>query len=983
MEKTLKKFPNTSSNGTGTFSDDLVGFQLVEGGGLTQGNFAFKTTITEKVNREFNIGSFSDPITLDSLNFASITESRIIIAKEFNVYPNFDLSEITKFNLYGSLSKRLSASVSKIINFFPAALEVYSLSYDFTNKNTAINCVYDSVENVTTFEVSVDNMNNPFGIDYSVNATRNLSLKENEVSYLRNLTTQYSNYSLFLNEVEYQVYFFTPSQSLYSGTIEFTIYGDPFSGQSYSNDTLIIRPNSYYSDKSFVEPFDEVEEFLLNRLIVPKYTATFQVPRQTDDGLTFIDTQNITWPLDGQWNLDIRTKGFENYLKTLNEVAISFDDSKTNLIARFLTTDAFKEFDTEDRKVNKMLTIYGRNFDEVKKYIDALAHMNSVNYIIKNDVPSQLLKNLAETLGWKTNISPATNEDLLDSIFKTTKPQFEGYSRNETPTELNYQYYRNLILNSAYLFNSKGTRKSIELLLRLIGAPEALIEFNENIYTAGQRINMGEFDKQYYNLNGGVYTEEIPIYDSQTYKIQGKTFSAYTSQVTDINAEIYRNEYPVNDLGFPKAPNDDEGFFFQKGAGWFELVKDHQSPQVINYTNSVFTGQNFNIQTQFEEFTYGQKYLDRYRNFPYMNHGFRLYRMPDNKKSWPVSDVGLRVGNGNSGYDAYYFTSDDRLIMNVKNIDLFLNPAQGLLYDVWSMSRKYNYPIPSSGLSAPYPQPGGADWTVINPKPSKQSFFEFAQTFWNNTINARDRLYSSDGKTSGYPALQAIFWQYLTSKQTIGIPNDNFTYRSMIDYVTGLGDYWIRLVEQMIPATTIWMGGIKYENSIFHRQKFAYRIQRGCYLIPVPCEPCSIDSQIFLNTCTDETISCSIYPWSNPSVTVQTFKDILYQTVTNYITSNSLTCDLNSLETDWYIDLRLDGNIVAKTYISTTYGLDGITNDFWKTNLELYVPPLSDQYLTYEINGDLLYVYNTGCFPMFENKQIQLNVGLDFKLNCS
>jgi len=67
----------------------------------------------------------------------------------------------------------------------------------------------------------------------------------------------------------------------------------------------------------------------------------------------------------------------------------------------------------------------------------------------------------------------------------------------------------------------------------------------------------------------------------------------------------------------------------------------------------------------------------------------------------------------------------------------------------------------------------------------------------------------------------------------------------MIEYVNGLGDYWIRLVEQMIPATTIWNTGVKYENSIFHRQKFVWRRQRGCEIIPVPCKPCELTTNLF------------------------------------------------------------------------------------------------------------------------------------------
>jgi hypothetical protein len=33
------RYPPAPPNSRGTFSDELVGFQLIDGGGLTQGNF--------------------------------------------------------------------------------------------------------------------------------------------------------------------------------------------------------------------------------------------------------------------------------------------------------------------------------------------------------------------------------------------------------------------------------------------------------------------------------------------------------------------------------------------------------------------------------------------------------------------------------------------------------------------------------------------------------------------------------------------------------------------------------------------------------------------------------------------------------------------------------------------------------------------------------------------------------------------------------
>jgi hypothetical protein len=486
---TIKKYTNPpqTPTGSGTFADNLVGFQLVQGGGLTQANFEFTESVTEKVNRQFLIGSFSDPITLDTLQIDNLAEARSIIAKNFTVYPNFDLTNVTNFTLYGSLNKRLSVSIQRIINFFPAAIEVNFIRPDFSTGNTATNILFDSVLNETSFDIDVSVIRNPFEIDYSTNSSVNIAAREIPVHYIRNFTKEYKKYSLFINNSEYEIVYTTPTSTLTSGLLKLYVNGDSFSGQSISYDTLVIKPSTYYTEEAFTQNFDEVEKFLLNRLINPPYTASFQTPETADDGTYYMTYKQVTWPLDGVWNLDIRTLAFDTYLGNLSDIADNIDQYKTNLISRFLTTASLKEFDTFTQKVEKIFQIYGRSFDEVKHFIDALAFMNSVNYNIKNDIPSQLLKNLAETIGWKTNISPITNEDFLGSIFGIdTTPTYPGYSRAMTPDELNYQYFRNIILNSAYLFKSKGTRKSVEGLMRLIGAPEALVEYNENIYLADQ-----------------------------------------------------------------------------------------------------------------------------------------------------------------------------------------------------------------------------------------------------------------------------------------------------------------------------------------------------------------------------------------------------------------------------------------------------------------------------------------------------------------
>ena len=982
-------YPPRPGSGAGTFSDNIVGLQTVEGGGLTQGNFEFTTGVTEKVNRTFNVGAFSEPMSLEMMGIDDLLESRRIMATQFRVYPNYDISQVLNFSMYGSLSKRFSVSITRIVNYFPASLDVVFNNNNYVTGNTAYDIIYDSQNDETYFKVNVDRINNPFDIDYSVSAATNLSIREITVSPYRNLYNTYLDYCVSINDDIFKVVSFSPSDTLSSGYIQFYVSGAPFGTTATTiNDDYQIRPNDYIVEKIFQESFDEIEQFLLNRLVRPEYTAVFQVPQQNEYGQTYTEYQQVTWPKQGPWNLDISSFLFDAYLEQIQAISVNLDSFKTNLISRFLITDSLKEFDTLGQKVEKIFQIYGRSFDQIKQFIDGLAYMNSVNYNPSNDIPSELLVNLARTLGWSSNFSPITNEDFLSSVFgNTSTPTYPGYARALTPTELNYAYYRNLILNASYLFKSKGTRRSIEFLLRLIGAPDSLIEYNEHIYLADQKINLDQFYTQWAQISGGTYVDRVPSYlPGDTYKIKGQIYSAFTSTATYQDVSIRLEDYPMDVEGYPKAPVNTETYFFQIGAGWYETTPQHRSPDEVQLTGNVYTGQNYDIQTQLTPFTYGQTYLNRYRNFPYINEGFKLQKVVDNNKSWLSDDDKIRVST-QGDYNAYYFVDNEKLVLNVKNVDIFLNPAQGLVYDVWEQSRQYDYPIPESGLTVGYPVPGGVDWTYVNPEPKKKTFFEFSQTFWENMINTRNRQYISDGKTGGYPTLQSIFWKYIESEQTVGLPNNKYTYQKLIDYVNGIGPYWTKLVEQMVPATTIWNGGVRLENSIFHKQKFVYRRQRGCQIIQVPVNPFYIISDIFNYNCNTEYAEVNIYPWFNGDITVSNFSSILVNRINNMLAQSGLTlnqCSQNSVLSDWYVDLTINGEQIIQESFYTGYGMSDVpTSSQWRNTLINYLPQLYNYGYTYYLNGNTLTITNLACLNQNVADTVLLNIGINININCT
>jgi hypothetical protein len=889
----------------------------------------------------------------------------------------------------------LSVSITKIINYFPGGLEVNSKTPKFITQETAINIQYDSVENDTTFEIYLESIQNPFELDYSDSAETNMLFNEMQVSPLRNMKLFYKKYVLYLNGSQYPVNYLFPTNSS-STTLKLIVDGNPFSGAPSSSDYLVIRPNDFESNKVFNLDFDPVEKFLLNRQITPAYTAQFTVPREQEDGSYILTTELVTWPRAGLWNLDISSVSFDNYLTQINDFAVNLDGYSTNIISRFLTTGALKEFDTPDQRFEKLIQLYGRSFDETKAFIGALGNINSIHYTPKNDIPSQLLKNLAQTLGWITNFSPISQEELLQAVFTTQPNTFPGLQLGPTPEEINYQFYRNLILNSAYLFKSKGTRKSIECLLRMAGAPEALIDFNEYVYVADQRINMSEFDQQFAEISTGVVLQQIPVLQTNNvFSIQGIQYTGFTTSSTNLTVLATRNDFPVDDFGCPKMPIPTESYFFQIGGGWFESTPQHRMPEFAVPTNQVFTGNNPNYQTQLLPFNYGEEYLYRYRYFPYMDLGFKLRKVAENKKSWVDTTPFLRSSfEGN--FNAYYTVGEECLVLNVKNVDIMMNPAQGLVYDVWSMSRDTNYPIPEQGLfytppspcniPNPYPKLGGVDWTTIIPKPKTKTFFEFAQTFWRNMINTRNRQFITDGKTGGYPTLQSIYWSYLESLTNAGIPNNNFTYQTMIDFVNGMGDYWIRMVEQMVPATTIWNTGVKLENSIFHRQKFVWRRQEGCKFIPIPCKPCSLTTQLYVLDCPVQQVTCAIYPWNtDPNIT--NFGTLLNTTMNDFFISQGVninSCQLNSTVSSWYVDIRVNGNVIADDLFYQGIGTGQYpTPQQWLTALTDTFQSLQTSGYGYNIDDstDEIIIFNNNCLPNFDD--LQINVGINFEIYCN
>jgi len=204
--------------------------------------------------------------------------------------------------------------------------------------------------------------------------------------------------------------------------------------------------------------------------------------------------------------------------------------------------------------------------------------------------------------------------------------------------------------------------------------------------------------------------------------------------------------------------------------------------------------------------------------------------------------------------------------------------------------------------------------------------------------------------------------------------------------VDGMGDYWIRLVEQLIPATTLWNTGIKYENSIFHRQKFVWRRQMGCELIPIPCTPCSLTTGLFTNDCPTQIVECPVYPGDT------TFNGVLGIVLNNYLDNNGYefnNCSATTLNSEWFVELYIDNSLKISLpfFNGVGYTLPNISspsNSVWYQALLIALDGLEtfgyDYYITTEGN---VAIYNIICDVSRIGVNFEIKVGINFNILCS
>ena len=469
------------------------------------------------------LSTFVRPVTLATMG-VSTAQSQILHDKSINTIPNLDKSNINTFIRFGSAYEFLRVAIQNIILGYPGSL--YSNSNTIKGGNiTLYDFSYNVLNDIAIFKIPAGYTSNPFGIIFNQG---NITLINSGST--SNLNLSYDKFVVWssINSTNtYPVIGFT-GDTVGIPYILVKTQGNPFptiTGSTIGYINFHIKPNSLVFEE-YRSNLSQYEQYIISQRETSGFGFTLSNPTLLEDGSIIYSNSKILWSTTDGYNIDINNSAYNNFLNTVLTIGTKYDSVKTDLIARFLTPASLKTYDlTQDGKMTKLLRTFGWEFDQLRIFIDSLVYVNTITYDKLNNIPDQLVSNLARTLGW--NYFTLVNETELVDNFLSIDGTERNLKTDLLPAEVNLELWRRILNNTNYFWKSKGTRAAIKSIFLLIGIPEPFINITEYIYTVD-----GKIDPRSTTLTAADFPTNSLPYDTDGYPIAPLESNNYYFQMS-------------------------------------------------------------------------------------------------------------------------------------------------------------------------------------------------------------------------------------------------------------------------------------------------------------------------------------------------------------------------------------------------------------------------------------------------------------------
>lgn len=607
-------------DGSAIFERDWVtiGSQLNFGPGkipyYNNGNFIFTTSPTPFFQKRYKNGVTVATWTYDDVKEASSTVNQI----QFDEYTE----DIRSFAYYGSCVELLRATIEKIIYEFPGNI---TLSEDKLE-------IPPTTENGDYTYIDGYIVNNPFQIDLH---TKDVHLQQYD-NELRFLSYSWQKYEVNGRPITSYVIsdwkgdldcpqndqYYIKKAPVVTVTINDKIVLKGYRLDRdiifcYEGQDLVIQPKKEIIETYF-NGLKGFEKQLLTRKTKPLYTNKFITPIEYNLGYLYYN-RTYTWPSDG-YCIDITSTKYIDFINKLSDMAELYDELWTDNLWRRMTHEAIKNYDwtytrefidgdEEDNvdggeRMHKVLNIIGRVFDDIKLSIDTIKRQNKTTYNGDRNVPNALLSDKLELFGWdiystiptyknENNETVSASEEtitqeVLDSIENNVESNGkkiypDKWYPTSNPNKITFadadvEFMRRLLLSTRRIFETKGTRQSIDMIMGLFGYGDSDYTITEHYRTVKPR----EYDEVIDQKTNETLGDRIVRLNNQEKQME----LLYDEDASGIPVASFIGGY--DEQGNPKTyliPYYDQtkmydgNLYFQNKGGWF-YKKDDESTEI-------------------------------------------------------------------------------------------------------------------------------------------------------------------------------------------------------------------------------------------------------------------------------------------------------------------------------------------------------------------------------------------------------------------
>ena len=451
-------------------------------------NFKFRTRTDRNEKKKHFSGNWVKPDGEDGDFWKEENCSGTVITDETRIVLKPNYSSIKDFAYYGSAQDLVKAAIRDVILKYPAGL--YYLN-DETRKINGKFVVSNEFEiDIWTPGVEPSSVDNPLRY---LSASYGKYLEGRTNHFLTNVTIDRVGNGCVNSII---------AETKIGNNIFYTYLTDEGRHIILSNGSLDAgEPIIRLPESEFLAQYDKLDDFskvLLDLESKPLFKAKLETPYFDGNGY-YSAFKDYVWPSVHTQDYafftpDLTSPIFNGYVDRLLILAKFHDEYDSDNIWRMLTHQSIKNLDwtfTRDNdgepvevefdssRIKAALELYGRQFDDIRRYADNIKSTNTITYDEKNNIPDYFISDSVENNGWDAHhVGPST--DMKDY----TDPLYTGSTLSgKNSSDANISFLRRLAINSTYINSMKGTRRGVETMLGLFGM-ESGVDYTINEYIA-------------------------------------------------------------------------------------------------------------------------------------------------------------------------------------------------------------------------------------------------------------------------------------------------------------------------------------------------------------------------------------------------------------------------------------------------------------------------------------------------------------------